>query len=274
MSDLPPWRVNDPSPSPTPRQPRWHRVWGAYRRWPTWARVAGPAAVVVTLVLTSGGDGGSEPGVIPPVEVAASVKASTTSTAPIAVGSKTSTTLRVRLDSDPVAVTTPTAIIETTPPVRPSNATAATVGVAGVIDGDTIEVSDGARIRLIGIDTPERGECGYSEATAYLARLVGGNAVVLVSGARDDVDRYGRLLRYVEVEGIDANLEMIRSGLAIARYDSRDGYGRHDREDEYIGADIATPSSIICETLTTTTASPTPSQDGGVGGRRPSLQDM
>jgi hypothetical protein len=138
-----------------------------------------------------------------------------------------------------------------------------------VIDGDTIEVADGARIRLIGIDTPERGECGYSEATAYLAGLVGRSAVVLVSGARDDVDRYGRVLRYVEVEGIDANLEMIRSGFAIARYDSRDGYGRHDREDEYISADIATQSSAICETLTTTTASPTPPQGGSVGGVDP-----
>jgi micrococcal nuclease len=118
--------------------------------------------------------------------------------------------------------------------------------VTQVIDGDTLDISGGNRVRLIGIDTPERGECGYSEASAALQNLVGGRQVRLVTGARDDVDRYGRLLRYVEVDDLDVNLAMIRSGRAIARYDSRDGYGRHARESAYIAADAASPSANVC----------------------------
>jgi hypothetical protein len=115
-----------------------------------------------------------------------------------------------------------------------------------VVDGDTIDVSDGSTVRLIGIDTPERGQCGYAEARDHLARLVGGKVVTLVPGAREDADRYRRLLRYVQVDGLDVDLEMIRSGRAVARYDSRDGYGRHPREDDYIAVDAATPSANVC----------------------------
>ncbi len=53
----------------------------------------------------------------------------------------------------------------------------------------------------------------------------------------EDTDKYGRLLRYVNIHGKDAGLRLIKSGLAIARYDSRDGYGAHPREDDYIAAD-------------------------------------
>ena len=46
--------------------------------------------------------------------------------------------------------------------------------------------------------------------------------VTLVPGARDDHDRYGRLLRYLDVNGVDLGLQQIRTGHAIARYDSRE----------------------------------------------------
>lgn len=123
--------------------------------------------------------------------------------------------------------------------------------MASVIDGDTIELIGGAGVRLIGIDTPERGECGFGEASAMLRSLIAGRPVRLVPGARDDRDRYGRLLRYVEVGGVDLNLWMINSGRAIARYDSRDGYGRHARENEYVAADRQSPSANVCGPPTT-----------------------
>ena len=122
----------------------------------------------------------------------------------------------------------------------------ASVGVVDIVDGDTIKVAGGQSVRLIGIDTPERGQCGYTEAAFVLASLIRGRPVVLVPGARTDTDHYGRLLRYVEVEGVDVNLEMIRSGRAIARYDSRDGYGRHPRQDLYVTTDAETPSTNNC----------------------------
>jgi len=113
--------------------------------------------------------------------------------------------------------------------------------VTSVVDGDTIDVADVGRIRVIGIDTPERGACGYDSATLAMAALVDGRDVTLVPGAVEDADRYGRLLRYVDVGTIDAGLSLIQDGWAIARYDSRDGYGRHPREEVYVAADLAAP---------------------------------
>ena len=60
------------------------------------------------------------------------------------------------------------------------------------------------------------------------------------------MDRYGRLLRYVDVNGVDAGLRQIKQGQAVARYDSRDGYGTHARETAYVSADAASPKAA-CE---------------------------
>lgn len=125
-------------------------------------------------------------------------------------------------------------------------AAARTWAVTKVVDGDTIWVSrDGVsrKVRLIGIDTPETGQCGFTESTRNLRGIIGGQRVTLTAGARDDVDRYGRLLRYVDVRGVDAGLRQIKQGFAVARYDSRDGYGRHDREAAYVAADAASPKA-------------------------------
>ncbi|NUO92177.1 MAG: hypothetical protein HOQ18_15330 [Dermatophilaceae bacterium] len=115
-----------------------------------------------------------------------------------------------------------------------------------VVDGDTIWASragETRKVRLIGIDTPEIGQCGYSEASRNLRGIIGGQQVSLTAGARDDVDRYGRLLRYVDVNGVDAGLRQVKQGFAIARYDSRDGYGRHARESAYVSADLSSPKA-------------------------------
>lgn len=71
--------------------------------------------------------------------------------------------------------------------------------VTKVVDGDTIELSSGERVRLVCIDTPERGEDGYSEATDYLRGLILNKDVELVKDI-SETDRYGRLLRYIYLE--------------------------------------------------------------------------
>jgi len=115
--------------------------------------------------------------------------------------------------------------------------------VSHVVDGDTVEMSTGQTVRIIGVDTPEVGQPCYAESTAALRAMVQGQPVTLTPGARDDVDRYGRLLRYVNsADGVDAGLQMINQGWAIARYDSRDGYGRHTREASYVAADAVSPA--------------------------------
>jgi endonuclease YncB( thermonuclease family) len=110
--------------------------------------------------------------------------------------------------------------------------------VAHVVDGDTVEIESGEHVRLIGVDTPEVGACGYATATARMRRMVEGRTVVLViPDSVQDVDTYGRLLRYVDVDGRDAGLAQIRAG-ARARYDSRDGFDPHPREDRYHRAEL------------------------------------
>ena len=138
----------------------------------------------------------------------------------------------------------------TSAPPPPTTTTAADrLTAARVIDGDTIVTSAGDTIRLAGIDTPERGQCGYSEATANLRRTLAGNTLTLTKAGLSDRDKYGRLIRYVDVGEQDAGMGQIMGGFARARYDSRDGYGRHPRQDDYVAADAATPS--ICAASTT-----------------------
>lgn len=87
-----------------------------------------------------------------------------------------------------------------------------------MVDGDTIALAGGQRVRLLQIDAPEpgSGEC-YSRASARELRrlLPAGASVVLEADPPLDVtDRYGRLLRYVHAGGRNVNLELVRRGAA------------------------------------------------------------
>lgn len=87
--------------------------------------------------------------------------------------------------------------------------------VEDVIDGDTIRLESGDKVRLIGINTPETGQPFYEEATLKLKELIGDNVVTLKKD-KEDKDQYGRLLRYVYVKDTFVNKEMVRLGLANA----------------------------------------------------------
>jgi len=87
--------------------------------------------------------------------------------------------------------------------------------VEKVVDGDTIMLRNGELVRLIGIDAPERGEKCFLEAKNYLERFVAGRTVLLERDV-ENRDRYGRLLRYVLVDGVNVNVEMVRQGFAKA----------------------------------------------------------
>ena len=93
--------------------------------------------------------------------------------------------------------------------------------VVQVVDGDTIKVildEDGLTysIRYIGMDTPENTsqvECFGSEATAKNTELVYGKVVTLIKDV-SETDQYGRLLRYVLVDEIFVNYELVAQGYA------------------------------------------------------------
>lgn len=88
--------------------------------------------------------------------------------------------------------------------------------VAYVVDGDTLALEGGARVRLVQIDTPElgSGECYSRRAAKDLRKLLpSGTAVGLEADPRlDHVDRYGRLLRYVHRGGLNVNLRLVEQG--------------------------------------------------------------
>ncbi len=89
-----------------------------------------------------------------------------------------------------------------------------TLTVSTVIDGDTIKLSTGETVRLIGINAPEVGQPCSSEATNKLKEFVLGKQVTLEKDI-DDKDQYGRLLRYVYVSnGIFVNSGMVWLGFA------------------------------------------------------------
>lgn len=101
-----------------------------------------------------------------------------------------------------------------------------TSGEVRVVDGDTLDV-DGERVRLIGINAPERGECLADAAAERLLELVADGTLVLIAD-RSDRDDFDRLLRFVEVDGVDVGEALVAEGLALARAYPPDT-GRDDR---------------------------------------------
>jgi micrococcal nuclease len=102
--------------------------------------------------------------------------------------------------------------------------TAGEASVIDVVDGDTIQVllrGKVYRVRYIGIDTPEMDDprpdirALAGEATLANKSLVEGNVVELEKDV-SEIDRYGRLLRYVYVEELLVNAELVRLGYAWA----------------------------------------------------------
>lgn len=97
--------------------------------------------------------------------------------------------------------------------------------VLAVIDGDTLRVRvNGARtkVRLLGINSPERGRKGYGSAKKALAKLTrAGRTVTLASDPTQPYeDQYGRLLRYVKRGSTDVNRAQLSKGWARF-YDAR-----------------------------------------------------
>lgn len=111
--------------------------------------------------------------------------------------------------------------------------------VTKVIDGDTFKMSNGEKVRLMGIDTPEKfesdkldrqsGQSGRDKETIkklgeasseYVRKLVEGKKVTLVKDpGYDDRDKYGRLLRYIYMEdGTFVNAKILEDGYANVFY--------------------------------------------------------
>jgi endonuclease YncB( thermonuclease family) len=137
-----------------------------------------------------------------------------------------------------------------------------TVRVVRWVDGDTVETSRGT-VRLIGVDTPERGRCGYAAAARLARRIAPAGSTIRLGDPASvrNADAYGRLLRYVNRGARDVGAAQIRSG-SWARYDSRDGYQRHPRQATYRRLDGKTRNH--CGSRPGGTSKPRSPKPGGV----------
>ena len=105
--------------------------------------------------------------------------------------------------------------------------------VANVVDGDTIDLDSGERIRYLMVDTPELSsdDCYADEALQLNSQLVLGQEVDLFYDVECE-DRFGRLLAYVYVGDNEINSVMVERGYACQLHIPPNG---EDRRDEFIG---------------------------------------
>ena len=95
--------------------------------------------------------------------------------------------------------------------------------VTRVLDGDTLVLETGLRVRLAGVNAPEADECYSSQAADRLRALSGADLEIEVVG----IDQFDRTLAYVWSQGTLVNLDLVARGLALASTPAEgDPYGR------------------------------------------------
>ena len=94
--------------------------------------------------------------------------------------------------------------------------------VARVVDGDTIELGDGNKVRYLLVDAPEttkgKSDCYGFEAAAFNTQSVSGMAVNLAYDPSQCRDVFGRLLAYVSVDGREVNSLLVERGYACVLF--------------------------------------------------------
>lgn len=91
-----------------------------------------------------------------------------------------------------------------------------TATVTSIVDGDTIWINGNEKVRYIGINTPETGECYYSEAKERNRQLVAGKQILMEICNASPTDQYGRTLAHIHVDNILVNAVLLQEGYARA----------------------------------------------------------
>ncbi|WP_180903899.1 thermonuclease family protein [Nonomuraea indica] len=160
------------------------------------------------------------------------------------------------------------------PPGLPKGTVSAKI--VKIVDGDTIDVRRGGkviRVRLLEVDTPERGQCWFKTATARTASLLRLGSTTYLLRDKEPKDRYGRSLFYVfNSKGVHVNRNLVRYGYGkAALYMPNDKYIRIMRAEEAKAKrEKLRIWSSRCDTGGTTptpTPTPTPSNPSGTDPR-------
>lgn len=96
-----------------------------------------------------------------------------------------------------------------------------------IIDGDTFLIEGGYSTRILGIDADERGYPCYDAAKNRLEELIL-NKEVKLEKRSENLDQYCRYLRYVFSDNQNISLELVKEGLAVARFSPEDIKYRED----------------------------------------------
>ena len=123
-------------------------------------------------------------------------------------------------------------------PCGPSEGT-----VSRVIDGDTIVLADGRKIRLLLVDAPEttngHNDCYGSNAATFTSDMVLNKQVKLDFDV-ECTDKYGRTLAYVTVDGMEVNTLLVQRGYGCVLHISPDGDARYQ---EFMGYQVEAKSA-------------------------------
>ena len=93
--------------------------------------------------------------------------------------------------------------------------------VTRIIDGDTIELINGQKLRLKGINAPEKSMQFNQETTEFVKQLIENKSIKIESHG---TDKYGRTLAYIFIDGKNINKEILKEGLATLYYYEKDKY--------------------------------------------------
>lgn len=236
------------------------------RGWPMSAKVATVGLTLTLIVLALGAS--SEPpaaGTVAAKEIKTADPSTTIERAPERRSTTTSAVPTTGLPPVTAAPSSPSA--PTT--VTPAAASPPALTVTRIIDGDTLDLSDGRRVRLAQVDAPERNECFGSQSTAALVALAHDKAVELRRPPNGpEKDRYGRTLADLSVGGRSVNEVLVRDGAA----EWGDAYAREDADlaSRLRAAEDAAKSAgrglwSACSDGTTPTSSPPTTQAASDG---------
>ena len=107
--------------------------------------------------------------------------------------------------------------------------------VTEVSDGDTLKLSDGKTFRLYGVNAPEVKESYFEEAKTFTENLILGKEISFEQEDNYKVDKFGRELGYVFIDGVNLNIELVKNGLAkVVLYEKR---AKINYQDELLSAE-------------------------------------
>lgn len=119
-----------------------------------------------------------------------------------------------------------------------------------VVDGDTIYLSNGKKVRFVGVNTPEKGVVGYQASKRFVKKLCLNKEVGINIDDKKYTDKYGRTLAVVIVDGKNLNEMLLKEGLAEVMYIPPSEFSPYSWTSDGLTTADTMPASNIVSTAT------------------------